>query len=411
MPRPALEVADLFRRHGPAYRAAQGTALAPGQRRVMQAIETCRTAALGGHVEQCDQCGHRTTVEEDRGREPAPTLAGTGPAPRARAWPRPSGWRPARRSSCRWRSFHVVFTGPESVGAVALQNQRVVYSLVFHAAAETLRRIAADPQPLGAEIGFLAVLHTGGQNLLPHPHLHGVVPGGGLAPDGQRWVPGRLGFCLPGRVLSRLFRRLCLDALPAAFDQGRLELHGPLAPLADPPAFRRLLAAARATHWVVYAKPPCGGPAPGLDYLGRYTPRVALANHRLVALEDRRVTLRWKDYRQGHRPGTLTLDAGEFIRRFLLHVLPDGFVRIRHFGCLSNRHRAAKLARCRALLGGPAAPDSPPPPPGWTARYAALTGEPVDRCPACRPGRLRRVATLPPLASLPAPPSPGLDSS
>jgi hypothetical protein len=273
--------------------------------------------------------------------------------------------------------FHVVFTVPASVAAVALQNKRLVYCLLFRTPAETLRRIAADPKHLGAEIGFLAVLHTWGQDLLHHPHLHCVVPGGGLSPDGQRWVPGRPGFFLPVRVLSRLFRRLFLDALQGAFDRGDLEFHGLLAPLAAPKAFPRLLAAARTTDWEVYAKPPFGGPAQVLDYLGRYTHRVAIANHRWLALEDGKVTFRLKDYRQGQRLTTLTLEAGEFIRRFLLHVLPDGFVRIRHFGFLSNRHRSAKLARCRELLGVPHTPD--PPPPDWTARYEALTGEPVDR--------------------------------
>ncbi len=403
MPRPALEVADIFRRHGPAYRAAQGPALSPGQRRVMQAIEACRTAALGGHVEQCDQCGHRTIAYDSCRNRHCPKCGSLAKAQ----------WLAARQAELLpVEYFHVVFTAPATLGPVALQNQRVVYHLFFRTAAETLRRIAADPQHLGAEIGFLAVLHTWGQNLLHHPHLHCVVPGGGVSPDGQRWVPCRPGFFLPVRVLSRLFRRLFLDALQGAFDRGDLKFHGTLAPLADPQAFARLLAVARTTDWEVYAKPPFGGPAHVLDYLGRYTHRVAIANHRLLALEDGTVTFRLKDYRQGSRLTTLTLEAGEFIRRFLLHVLPDGFVRIRHYGWLSNRHRAAKLAQCRALLGVPDAPDpAPPPAQDWRTRYEALTGEPVDRCPACRQGRLRRVETLPPLSSLPAPAPAGIDSS
>jgi hypothetical protein len=403
MPRPGLEVADIFRRHGAAYRAAQGTALAPGQRRVMAAIETCRTAALGGHVEECDQCGYRTTAYNSCRNRHCPKCGSLAKAQ----------WLAARQAELLpVEYFHVVFTVPDTLGPVALQNQRVVYSLLFRTAAETLRRIAADPQHLGAEIGFVAVLHTWGQNLLHHAHLHCVLPGGGLSPDGRRWVPCRPGFCLPVRVLSRLFRRLLLECLQEAFDQGQLEFHGTLAPLADPHAFAGLLATARTTAWEVYAKPPFGGPAQVLDYLGRYTHRVALANHRLLALADGQVTFRLKDYRQENRLTTMTLEAAEFIRRFLLHVLPDGFVRIRHYGFLSNRHRAAKLAQCRQLLGVPDAADSAPPPPqDWRTRYEALTGEPVDRCPACHQGRLVRVETLPPLASLPAPPPAGLDSS
>jgi hypothetical protein len=249
--------------------------------------------------------------------------------------------------------FHVVFTVPDPIAALALQNKKVVYGILFRAAAAALRRIAADPKHLGAKIGFLAVLHTWGQNLQHHPHLHCVVPGGGLSPDGRRWVACRNRFFLPVRVLSRLFRGLFLHGLKEAYTAGKLRLHGSLQPLADPESFKTRLKDCRKIEWVVYSKPPFGGPEQVMDYLGRYTHRVAISNDRLVRLEDGKVTFRWKDYRQGNKQKLMTLKAEEFIRRFLLHVLPRGFVRIRHFGFLANCHRETKLALCRELLGAP----------------------------------------------------------
>ena len=284
--------------------------------------------------------------------------------------------------------FHVVFTLPPALRPIALQNRRAVYGLLFRAVAETLQQIAADPRHLGAEIGFLAVLHTWGQNLQHHPHVHCVVPGGGISPDGSRWIACRSRFFLPVRVLSRVFRGKFLTRLRSAFEQGKLSFHGKLAPLADPSEFHRLLAASARAEWVVYAKPPFGGPEQVLKYLARYTHRVAISNQRLIALEDGKVRFRWKDYAHGGAPKTMALNPVEFIRRFLLHVLPSGFVRIRHYGFLANRMRHDKLALCRALLGVKSMPEP---------TVSEASGEPEDprepqtrtsACPRCGVGRM-----------------------
>jgi hypothetical protein len=273
--------------------------------------------------------------------------------------------------------FHVVFTLPPPVAEIAFQNKETVYAILFRAAAETLRRIAADPRHLGAEIGLVAVLHTWGQNLHHHPHVHCVVPGGGPSLDGTRWVACRPGFFLPVRVLSRLFRRLFLDALRAVFEAGRLGFFGDLAALADPDAFACRLRELRRVEWVVYAKPPFGGPAQVLAYLGRYTHRVAISNRRLVSVTDHEVAFRWKDYRHHGKAKVMTLDAHEFIRRFLLHTLPDGFHRIRHYGFLANGHRAEKLVLCRKLL------EARCPEPAARRADDAAASRPLDRCPCC----------------------------
>nr|WP_292458006.1 IS91 family transposase [Methylibium sp.] len=276
--------------------------------------------------------------------------------------------------------FHVVFTLPAPVAEIAFQNKKVVYAILFRTAAETLRRIAADPRHLGAEIGLVAVLHSWGQSLHHHPHVHCVVPGGGLSPDGTRWIGCKPGFFLPVRVLSRLFRRLFLDQLRAAFEAGDLGFFGDLVGLAQSAAFTQRLHALRRVEWVVYAKPPFGGPAQVLAYLGRYTHRVAIANSRLVEMTGTDVAFRWKDYRRGGRAKVMSLSANEFIRRFLLHALPDGFHRIRHFGFLANGHRAAKLARCRKLLDAPA----PIPAEVMTDASAGQAEPPIwNRCPCC----------------------------
>ena len=277
--------------------------------------------------------------------------------------------------------FHVVFTVPASVAEIAFHNKAVVYDILFQAAAETMRTIAADPRHLGAEIGFLAVLHTWGQNLHHHPHVHCVVPGGGPSLDGTRWVPARPGFFLPVRVLSALFRRLFLQRLQAAYAADKLRFFGALADLLQPDAFARRLAALREVDWVVYAKPPFGGPAQVLAYLGRYTHRVAIANTRLIKLEDGQVSFHWRDYREGGNTKVMTLAADEFIRRFLLHALPDGLKRIRHYGFLANGHRAEKLALCRRLLA--IQPPPTPPPMDYRERYRQLTGRSLDICPCC----------------------------
>jgi hypothetical protein len=339
-----LEVADVFRRHGPAFRAARSEHLDRDQRRVMGAIEACRTAVLGGHVRRCADCGHAAVAYNSCRNRHCPTCQG----------PAQEAWVAARRAELLpVPYFHVVFTLPAPVGALAFQNKAAVYAILFRAAADTLRVIAADPRHLGAEIGGLAVLHSWGQAMQHHPHVHCIVPGGGLSPDRTRWIACRPGFFLPVKVLGRLFRRLFLERLAEAFADGTLRFFGDLAPLAESGAFAAHCAALRRVDWVVYAKPPFGGPEQVLAYLGRYTHRVAIANSRLVAMTDDAVSFLWKDYRQEGRRKIMTLEPAEFIRRFLLHVLPPGFHRIRHFGFLANSHRVARLALCRRLLARP----------------------------------------------------------
>jgi hypothetical protein len=374
-----LEVADVLRRHGDAYRRAHDGHLGRVERRVMSAIELCRTAELGGHLEACSACGLlRCAYNSCRNRH-CPKCQG-----QARA-----EWLAARQAELLpVPYFHVVFTLPAPVAEIAFQNKEAVYAILFRTAAETLRTIAADPKHLGAEIGLLAVLHTWGQNLHHHPHIHCVVPGGGPASDGTRWIGCRPGFFLPVRVLSRLFRRLFLDQLRAAFEAGTLRFFGDLADLAEPSAFTRRLCELRRVAWVVYAKPPFGGPSQVLAYLGRYTHRVAIANSRLVRITDAEVGFRWKDYRHHGKSKVMTLSADEFIRRFLLHTLPDGFHRIRHYGFLANGRRAAKLERCRKLL------DVRPPSPSAVPVDEAAIPFAFDRCPCCG-GTMITLATLP----------------
>jgi hypothetical protein len=361
-----LEVADIFRRHGAEYRQAHAGHLGRVERRTMSAIELCRTAELGGHVEGCRSCGAiRMAYNSCRNRH-CPKCQGKACR----------DWLDARQKELLpVPYFHVVFTLPAQIAAIAYQNKAAVYAILFKAVAATLRTIAGDPKHLGAETGFIAVLHSWGQNLHYHPHIHCIVPGGGLSPDGTRWISCRPGFFLPVRVLSRLFRRLFLEELRTAFDAGRLEFFGDLADLAQPTAFSRLLAEARSIEWVVYAKPPFGGPKQVLAYLGRYTHRVAISNSRLVDMTGGKVTFRWKDYRHGGKTKVMKLDAHEFIRRFLLHTLPDGFHRIRHYGFLANGHRAARIASCRKLLN--VSPQSP------ASASKATSGE-ADPLAACR---------------------------
>ncbi|MCX4173988.1 MULTISPECIES: IS91 family transposase [Paraburkholderia] len=382
--RPALEVADIFRRCGPHYRQTHADALSRAQRRAMSAIELCRTAALGGHVEQCDACGHQRIAYDSCRHRACPKCQSL-----ARAQ-----WLERRRAELlpAVEYFHVVFTLPEPIAALAYQNKKTLYDLLFRTSAETLRTIAADPKHLGAELGFITVLHTWGQNLLHHPHVHCVVPGGGIAPAGERWIACRPGFFLPVRVLSRLFRRLFLDQLRRAFDAGALRFHGQLEPLRDPRAFAAWLAPAAHAEWVVYAKPPFGGAAQVLDYLGRYTHRVAISNNRLLRFDGDSVLFQWKDYRHEARHRTMTLTADEFIRRFLLHVLPVGFKRIRSYGWLANCHRADRLATCRRLLGvEPPAAASPAIGEDYRDRYLRLTGKSLRDCPVCGKGQMVRI--------------------
>lgn len=334
-------MADILRRYGESYRAEHEGSLIATQRRVMQAMTACRTAALGGHREQCDTCEHqRIAYNSCRNRH----------CPKCQSLARDTWIERRKRELLNSPYFHVVFTLPEEIAAIAYQNKAVVYNLLFAATAETLRTIAADPQHLGAEIGFFAVLHTWGQNLVHHPHLHCVVPGGGLSLDGTRWIGCRPGFFLPVRVLSRFFRRRFLELIEQAHRRGELEFFSALKDLADPKAFTRHLEPVRQKEWVVYAKEPFAGPEQVLDYVGRYTHRVAISNNRLLDIDAGEVTFRWKDYRNHDAQKTMTLQASEFIRRFLLHVLPPGLQRIRYYGFLGNRHRQQKIERCRQLL-------------------------------------------------------------
>jgi len=379
MARGGPEVADIFRRYGEAYRQRHGASLSTEQRRVMTAIELCRTAALGGHIEQCDHCDHqRISYNSCRNRHCGKCQS------LARA-----EWLEDRRSELLWTQyFHVVFTLPEGIAAIALQNKQHVYNILFRAVSETLRAIAADPKHLGAEIGFFAVLHTWGQNLLHHPHLHCVVRGGGLSPDGTRWISCRPDFFLPVRVLGRLFRRLFLKYLEKAFDAGKLQFFSALEACRERRTFLRYLAPARKSEWVVYAKPPFSGPDDVLRYAARYTHRVAIGNDRVLDIEDEKVQFRWKDYRDESRKKTMTLTAEEFIRRFLLHVLPEGFQRIRHYGFLANRYRKQKLARCRELLNMPPPEQHCHVKKDYRERYEELTGKSLKTCPVCQKGQM-----------------------
>ena len=379
---PGLEVADVFRRHGEAFRQARAGHLGRVERRVMGAITACRTAALGGHVEQCDDCGAiRVAYNSCRNRH-CPKCQGA-----ARAQ-----WLVERQAELLpVPYFHVVFTLPVLAGEIAFQNKVIVYAILFRSAAETLSTIAADPKHLGAQLGITAVLHTWGQTLQHHPHVHCVVSGGGPSLDGTRWIACRPGFFLPVRVLSRLFRRLFLQGLENAFNAGKLGFFGNLTALADPAAFTKRLQQLRRTDWVVYAKPPLGGPQQVLAYLGRYTHPIAIANSRLISLCDGKVSFSWKDYRQNSKVKVMTLNAEEFIRRFLLHSLPDGFHRIRHYGFLANGGRSDKLALCRQLLAlRSACPDRQ-----VVADPPIIKGD-IPVCPRCG-GLMRRVDVVPPV--------------
>jgi hypothetical protein len=378
--RPSLEVADIFRGHGPAWRRANAGHVSLGQLKVMSAIESCRTAALGGHVARCEKCAHTHVAYNSCRNRHCPKCQGAA----AKEW---LADREAELLPVPY--FHVVFTLPAEIGNIAYQNKAVIYDLLFKAAAETLITIAADPKHLGARIGLTAVLHSWGSALTHHPHVHMIVPGGGLSPDGQRWISCRPGFFLPVRVLSRLFRRLFLEKLTAAYDAGRLQFFGDHARLAEREAFTAYLAPLRKAEWVVYAKRPFGGPEAVLAYLSRYTHRVAIANSRLIALDETSVTFKWKDYRAKgrERAKVMTLAIDEFIRRFLIHVLPGGFHRIRHYGLLANGGRAENIARARELLRVPATQSAP---------AAADADEPpmlAHPCPCCG-GRMIIIETF-----------------
>jgi Putative transposase/Transposase zinc-binding domain len=403
MSRPLLEVADIVHQHGDAFLARYESTLSGEQHRALRAIAFCRTAALGGHITQCDHCSHEVQAYNSCRHRSCPKCHGAAQA----------AWLTAREQELLDTPYcHVIFTLPHDLGPLALQNPRLLYGLLFRTVATTLQDIAGDPKHLGAEIGGLAVLHTWGQQLHHHPHLHCVLPAGGLAPDGTQWIPCRPHFFLPVRVLSRRFRRLYLAGLERLYRQDQLTLAGRYRALAEPALWHQFLTEVRDKEWVVYAKEPLPEPQHVLQYLARSTHRVAISNHRLVALKDGQVTFRYKDYQHGHRLRTLTLDAVEFLRRLMLHVPPHGFHRMRHFGFLANRVRQEKLAQCRVLLGHATR---------LHTRAAAVVlktsevagGEPGSVCPVCQHGRMHLVQTLyrQPAAWDPSVPMPRLDTS
>jgi hypothetical protein len=376
-----LELADIVRAHGDAYRRTHR--LARVQRRALHAIETCRTAVLGGHQETCDRCGAvRLSYNSCRNRH----------CPKCQTLTK-ERWLAARKADLLpVPYFHVVFTLPHALNALAQGNPRVIYTLLFRAAADTLLAFGRDPRHLGGTIGITSILHTWGQTLSQHLHLHCLVTGGALAPDRARWIAGRSSFLFPVRALSTVFRAKYLDGLHRAFDAGQLTFAAGTADLVDPRAFRAFLARWRAVDWIVFAKRPFAGPEQVLDYLGRYTHRVAVSNHRLIDHVDGRVRFSWKDYADHDRTKVMTLEAHEFLRRFLLHVVPRGFMRIRHFGLLANRTRRATLTRCRILLGQ-TLPEAAPPE-SVVVLMQRLTGSDLSRCPVCGEGRMHITAIV-----------------
>ena len=383
MYRPRLEVADILHHHGAAWRRANAGHVSLGQLQVMSAIVSCRTAALGGHVTRCEDCAHTQIAYNSCRNRHCPKCQGAA----ARDW---LAEREADLLPVPY--FHVVFTLPAAIADTAYQNKAVIYDLLFKASSEALLTIAADPKHLGARIAVTAVLHSWGSAMTHHPHVHMIVPGGGIALDGSRWVACKPGFFLPVRVLSKLFRRLMLEKLAAAHAVGRLTFFGEHAGLRDPKAFAAQLAALRKKNWFIYAKPPFAGPQAVLAYLARYTHRVAVSNRRLVALDADGVTFRYKDYRRNgqERYRTMTLVPGEFIRRFLLHVLPKGFHRIRHYGLLASAARQANIARARELL---AAPEPPTAPDATTKATATAPTDHRPPCPCCG-GRMIVIETF-----------------
>jgi len=372
---PAPDLGEILRRHGADFCASHP--VRPLQHKVLRALASCRTAALGGHLEQCDRCGNRRAVYHSCRNRHCPQCQRLAQ----------ESWLEARCAELLpIEYFHVVFTLPHELNRLALSRPRVIYGLLFRAAAQTLQTFARDPKHLGGTLGLTAVLHTWSQTLSLHPHLHCVVTGGALAPDGSRWIPTRhRGFLFPVRALAKVFRAKYLDALQQAAERGDLGSDDSL------PARLRTL---RRRDWVVYAKPPFGGPENVLRYLGRYTHRIALSNRRILRVEAGGVAFRWRDYADGNRPKVMELSVHEFIRRFLLHVLPTGFVRIRHYGLFANRSRSETIAQCRVLLGA----ESPPPPTPETPheKVLRLLGIDLSVCPACGEGHMRVLAELDP---------------
>ncbi len=385
-----IEVADIFRAHGPEYRQRHVDCMSIQQRRAMRAIELCRTAELGGHVDECDHCGAlRISYNSCRNRH----------CPKCQSLDKERWLERQCRDLLPVSYFHLVFTLPEALGSLVLRNQAVLYDRLFRAASEALLELTGDEDHLGAQIGATALLHTWSQLLQYHPHLHFIVPAGGLSRDGRRWIATSPTFLVPVKALSRLFRGKMLAAVRAAYEAGELIFPGRIADLEQSRAFRKLLNSLYEQEWVVYCKPPFGGPQQTLEYLARYTHRVALSNDRLVRYEDGKVTFRYRDSADDNRIKETTVSAEKFIGRFLLHVLPDRFVRIRHYGLLGNRNRKTKLAHCQQLLGGrPTVIEEAPIKQPWQDLVRQFTGKDPMECLHCGKGRMRTTKTLLPQA-------------
>lgn len=382
--RSPFEVADIFRAWGEKYRATHGEEIPSRQHRAMRAIEACRTAELGGHVEECDVCGHvRVSYNSCRNRH----------CPKCQFLDKERWLESRKEDLLPIRYFHVVFTLPEALRPIALRNQRTLYGLLFKAVDQTLRELASDPRRLGAQIGFVALLHTWSSTLTDHPHIHCIVTGGGLSLDGKRWIACRKKYFFPVKVLSRLFRGKFLSYLKKAYRSGKIEFTGQIASLGEECNFQGLLRQLYRQEWVVYCKPPFKNAQKAMEYLGRYTHRIALANERIVGFDGDRVTFTYRDSADHDKVKRMSLDVFEFIRRFLLHILPDGFMKIRHFGILSNRNRKTKLARCKTLPGVKQTGES-----GqlgsWPDLFMRLTGIDLSVCPACGKGTMVLKETL-----------------
>ena len=381
----SLDVADIFRQHGPVYRESHK--LPRNHLRVMHAIELCRTSVLGGHKDKCDHCGHLViSYNSCRNRH----------CPKCQTL-RKEKWIEARSEDLLpIEYFHVVFTIPSELNPLVSMNRKVMYDLLFRSVSETLIELANDPKHLGAKIGVISILHTWGQNLMDHPHVHCIVTGGGLSSDGNRWISCRQGFFLPVKVLSALFKGKFIDYLKNCFKKGALLFDGGIRHLKEPETFKSFCNQFYHKKWVVYCKPPFGGPKGVLQYLGRYTHRIAISNNRILANRDDRVFFLWRDYADDNRQKTMNLTADEFIRRFLLHVLPDRFVRIRHFGLLANRNRKDNIASCHKMLGGEKVTKEKKRE-TWQEQMFRICGIDVTVCPVCKKGRMCRVERLLPV--------------
>jgi hypothetical protein len=372
-----VEVGDIFRQYGAIYRKSHEMPF--NQLRAMRAIELCRTAELGGHVEECDTCGSiRISYNSCRNRH----------CPKCQFLNK-ERWIEARAEDLLpIEYFHVVFTITDELNPLALRNQRVLYNILFRSVSETLTELSRDPEHLGAELGFISILHTWGQNLMDHPHIHCIVTGGGLSEDGKRWVSCRDGFFLPVKVLSRLFRGKFLDYLKKSYESGKLEFHGEISELEDPEQFAIFLRGLYEKEWVVYCKRPFKGIEMVLEYLGRYTHKVAISNHRIIGIEDKKVLFSWRDYADGNRDKIMRVDVFEFIRRYLLHILPERFVKIRYYGLLGNRNRRQKIGQCRSLLGVSNEIKKENGNERWEEFLMRVCGIDIMRCPFCKKGRM-----------------------